>query len=56
MMPVGTPPNAMVFGTGRIRIGEMIRAGFWLNIVSIVVIVIMCLLFAGNLITSIQLN
>ncbi len=56
MMPVGTPPNAMVFGTGRIRIGEMIRAGFWLNIISIIVIVIICMLFAGNLITSIQLN
>ncbi|MBR4939731.1 MAG: anion permease, partial [Burkholderiaceae bacterium] len=56
MMPVGTPPNAMVFGTGRIRIGEMIRAGFWLNVISIIVIVIMCMLFAGNLITSIQIN
>ena len=56
MMPVGTPPNAMVFGTGRIRISEMIRAGFWLNVISIIVIVIMCMLFAGNLITSIQIN
>lgn len=55
MMPVGTPPNAMVFGTGRIRMGDMIRAGFWLNIVSIIVIVIMCMFFAGNMITSIQM-
>ncbi len=38
MMPVGTPPNAIIFGTGRIRIAEMIRAGFWLNIISIIVI------------------
>lgn len=38
MMPVATPPNAIIFGTGRIQIGEMIRAGFWLNLISIVVI------------------
>ena len=38
MMPVGTPPNAMVFGTGRIKIGDMIRAGIWLNIVAIIII------------------
>ena len=43
MMPVGTPPNAIIFGTGRIRIGEMIRAGFWLNVCGIVVSTVMCL-------------
>ena len=43
MMPVATPPNAIIFGTGRIQIGEMIRAGFWLNIISIVVISLVCI-------------
>lgn len=38
MMPVGTPPNAMVFGTGRIRIGDMLRAGIWLNILAVIII------------------
>ena len=38
MLPVATPPNAIVYGTGRIRMGEMIRAGFLLNLVSIAVI------------------
>lgn len=38
MMPVGTPPNAMVFGTGRIKIGDMLRAGFWLNILAVIII------------------
>ena len=43
MMPVGTPPNAIIFGTGRIRIGVMIRAGFWLIVCGIVVSTVMCL-------------
>lgn len=28
MMPVATPPNAIIFGTGPLQIGEMIKAGF----------------------------
>ena len=43
MMPVATPPNAIIFGTGRIQIGEMIRAGFWLNVISIFVIAGVCM-------------
>jgi sodium-dependent dicarboxylate transporter 2/3/5 len=39
MMPVATPPNAIVFGTGRLKIMDMIRAGFLLNIIAIIVIV-----------------
>jgi len=38
MMPVGTPPNAIVFGTGLIRMPQMVRAGFVLNIAGILVI------------------
>jgi sodium-dependent dicarboxylate transporter 2/3/5 len=38
MMPVGTPPNAIVFGTGLVRMPQMIRAGFWLNLAGILVI------------------
>lgn len=36
MMPVGTPPNAIVFATGRIPQREMIRVGFVLNLVFVV--------------------
>lgn len=38
MLPVATPPNAVVFGSGYLKIPDMIRTGFWLNILSIVVI------------------
>ena len=47
MMPVGTPPNAIVFGTGRLTIGEMVRAGFWLNIIAII-IGVLCSHFLGH--------
>jgi sodium-dependent dicarboxylate transporter 2/3/5 len=38
MMPVGTPPNAIVFGTGLVRLPQMMKAGFWLNLTGILVI------------------
>lgn len=38
MLPVATPPNAIVFATGAISIPQMIRAGFWLNLLGIVII------------------
>jgi solute carrier family 13 (sodium-dependent dicarboxylate transporter), member 2/3/5 len=38
MMPVATPPNAIVFGSGRIRIAEMARVGIVLNLVGALII------------------
>lgn len=32
MLPMGTPPNAVVFSSGYIRIAQMAKTGFWLNI------------------------
>lgn len=39
MLPVGTPPNAIIFGTGKITIREMIGIGFWLNLAALVLLV-----------------
>ncbi len=38
MMPVATPPNAIVFGSGYVTIPQMARAGLWLNLVTVVIV------------------
>jgi sodium-dependent dicarboxylate transporter 2/3/5 len=38
MMPVATPPNAIVFGSERLSVGEMVRIGIFLNLIGVVVI------------------
>lgn len=38
MMPIGTPPNAIVFGSGYIKMKDMLKAGFVMNIISIIII------------------
>lgn len=40
MMPVATPPNAVVFGSGRIRIAEMARTGFIINLIAVLLTLI----------------
>jgi sodium-dependent dicarboxylate transporter 2/3/5 len=44
MLPVATPPNALVFGTERIKLKEMMKVGFVLNIISALVISIIAYL------------
>ena len=50
MMPVGTPPNAIVFGTGLVPLSQMIKAGFLLNLAGILVITALVALFYVTLI------
>lgn len=41
MMPISTPPNAIVFSSGMIRIKDMMRAGILLNVIAIILLVIL---------------
>jgi sodium-dependent dicarboxylate transporter 2/3/5 len=38
MLPVATPPNAIVYGSGLVPVGTMVRAGFWMNLAACVAI------------------
>ena len=42
MMPMGTPPNAIVFASGQIRFKQMVKAGFVMNIIAITLITLVC--------------
>ena len=47
MLPVGTPPNAIVFATGAVTIRQMARGGFVLNLVGIFLITSFTFLLGG---------
>ena len=49
MMPVGTPPNAIVFGTGLVRMPQMMKAGLWLNVSGILLITALTYVLVGPL-------
>ena len=40
MMPMGTPPNAIIFSTGHLKLSEMMKAGLIMNLISIVLIIL----------------
>jgi sodium-dependent dicarboxylate transporter 2/3/5 len=42
MMPVGTPPNAIIYGTGHVRMSHMVRFGFVLNVICASIVTLVC--------------
>jgi len=38
ILPVATPPNAIIFGTGRLRIADMAKTGLILNLIGVIII------------------
>ena len=55
MLPVATPPNAIIFGTKRIRMNDMVKAGILLNI-SGIIIATLVMYFWGTLVFDIDLK
>jgi sodium-dependent dicarboxylate transporter 2/3/5 len=54
MLPVGTPPNTIVFASKRLRIIDMIKSGILLNISSILIITLLVYTL-GNIIFGLDL-
>ncbi len=50
MMPAGTPPNAIIFATGEIRIADMVKAGLILDLVAVLLVGVL-----GYLLTNLVL-
>jgi solute carrier family 13 (sodium-dependent dicarboxylate transporter), member 2/3/5 len=42
MMPMGTPPNAIVFASGHIKFKQMVKAGFVMNVIAVILITLFC--------------
>jgi sodium-dependent dicarboxylate transporter 2/3/5 len=55
MLPVATPPNAIIFGTDRLRIIDMARTGFVLNIIG-AILVTLAVYFWGSVIFDIDIK
>jgi sodium-dependent dicarboxylate transporter 2/3/5 len=49
MMPVATPPNAIVYGTGALTIPQMATAGIWTNLFFIALLPLAVYLFAARI-------
>ena len=48
MLPTATPPNAIIFGTNRIKIATMVRTGFVLNMLGILAVVLVTWLLGSR--------
>jgi sodium-dependent dicarboxylate transporter 2/3/5 len=41
MMPAGTGPNTVIFGSERVTVSDMVKCGVWLNLISLVILTLM---------------
>ena len=55
MMPVATPPNTIAYASGHIKISDMVKAGIWLNITSLIIIGVIIALILGP-VFGVELN
>lgn len=51
MLPISTPPNAIVYGYGYINIRDMVKTGLWLNILGVIAITLFALYILPIVIT-----
>jgi sodium-dependent dicarboxylate transporter 2/3/5 len=49
MMPAGTGPNAIAYGTGRVRVGQMVRTGVVFDLLGVPLLVGACIAVASLL-------
>jgi sodium-dependent dicarboxylate transporter 2/3/5 len=42
VMPAGTPPNAIAYSTGEVRVRQMLRAGVWIDLLGVLIIPAIC--------------
>ena len=54
MLPVATPPNAIVFGSGLLTIPKMMRAGFAVNIVGILIVTLVAMILAPRFLSQVS--
>ena len=47
MLPVATPPNAIVFASGQVTIPQMVKAGIWLNVLGVLLVTLVTVLLLG---------
>ena len=55
MLPVATPPNAIIFGTNRLQIKDMVKTGILLNIMGIIIVTLI-MYFWGTMVFGIDVN
>lgn len=54
MLPTATPPNAIIFSTNRVTVPKMMRTGFSLNLIGILIITLMTYLLIGKVFGVVQ--